>query len=122
MQISIVQRNLFIYLVIITVVVAGCSTYSSNPIGSSYHNLTAHYNAYFIANEHMKAIETELYDNFEWNYNKILPIYVPVDSNDANSYEEQLTDLIEKASIAIQRHEGSRWEDDSYMIGEMTNI
>ncbi|MBE63912.1 MAG: methyltransferase [Flammeovirgaceae bacterium] len=95
---------------------AGCSTYSSNPIGSSYHNLTAHYNAYFIANEHMKAIETELYDNFEWNYNKILPIYVPVDSNDANSYEEQLTDLIEKASIAIQRHEGSRWEDDSYIL------
>ena len=65
LQISIVQRNLFIYLVIITVVVAGCSTYSSNPIGSSYHNLTAHYNAYFIANEHMKAIETELYDNFD---------------------------------------------------------
>lgn len=116
LQISIVQRNLFIYLVIITTVVAGCSTYSSNPIGSSYHNLTSHYNAYFIANERIKEIETTLYDKYQWNYNKILPIYVPVDSNDVNSLEEQITDCIEKASIAIQRHEGSRWEDDSYVL------
>ena len=116
LQISIVQRNLFIYLTIITTVVAGCSTYSSNPVGSSYHNLTAHYNAYFIANEHIKEIEATLYDKYQWNYNKILPIYVPVDSNDANSMEELITDCVEKASIAIQRHEGSRWEDDSYVL------
>ncbi|WP_421873920.1 tetratricopeptide repeat protein [Marinoscillum sp.] len=110
------RRNLIIYLVFITVVVAGCSTYSSNPIGSSYHNLTAHYNAYFIANERMKEIETSLYEGFQWNYNKVLPIYVPVDSNDAKSLEEQINDCVEKASIAIQRHEGSRWEDDSYVL------
>lgn len=116
MQISIVRRNLFIYLIVITLAIAGCSTYSSNPVGSSYHNLTAHYNAYFIALEHVKAIETSLYDNYQWNYNKVLPIYVPVDSNDANSLEDQLKDCIEKASIAIQRHEGSRWEDDSYIL------
>ena len=30
--------------------------------------------------------------------------------------EELITDCVEKASIAIQRHEGSRWEDDSYVL------
>lgn len=64
----------------------------------------------------MKAIETNLYDNYQWNYNKVLPIYVPFDSNDVKSLEEELKDCIEKASIAIQRHEGSRWEDDSYLL------
>lgn len=116
LQISIVRRSLITYLILVTLIVAGCSTYSSNPIGSSYHNLTAHYNAYFIANERMKEIETSLYDGYQWNYNKVLPIYVPVDSNDANSLKDQIEDCVEKASIAIQRHEGSRWEDDSYVL------
>lgn len=61
-------------------------------------------------------VENTLYDNYQWNYNKVLPIYVPFDSNDVKSLEEELKDCIEKASIAIQRHEGSRWEDDSYVL------
>lgn len=109
-------RDLLIYATIIILFAGGCSTYSSNPLNSSYHNLTAHFNAYFIADERMQEIETSLYENYQWNYNKVLPIYVPVDSNDANSLKTQIEDCIEKASIAIQRHEGSKWEDDSYIL------
>lgn len=64
----------------------------------------------------MKEIENTLYDNYQWNYNKVLPIYVPVDTNDAKSLESQIEDCIEKASIAIQRHPDSKWEDDSYLL------
>lgn len=115
LQISIVRRNLVIYFIFITLVVGACS-YVGSPISASYHNLTAHYNAFFIANEHMKEIERTLYENYQWNYNKVLPIYVPVDTNDANSLESQIEDCIEKASIAIQRHPDSKWEDNSYLL------
>lgn len=109
-------RNLLIYFGLILLLTVGCSTYNGNPISSSYHNLTAHYNAYFIANETMNEIEASIYDKYDWNYNKILPIYPQLDSNDANSMASLLEDVIEKSSIAIQRHEGSNWEDDSYIL------
>lgn len=107
--------NLITYFILITLLVAGCS-YSSGPVSTAYQNVTAHYNAYFIANELMNEIEQSVYDNYQWNYNKVLPIYVPIDSNDAKSLEAQIEDCIEKASIAIQRHPNSRWEDDSYIL------
>lgn len=90
--------------------------YSRNPLSSVYHNTTAHFNAYFIANETMTEIETTVYSEYQWNYNKILPIFPPIDSSDAKSLEPLIEDCIEKASIAIQRHEGSKWEDDSYLL------
>lgn len=85
-------------------------------MSNSYHNMTAHYNAYFIASEHIKAIEHNIEDQYDWNYNLILPIFPQFDSASANSYADQIEDCIEKASLAIQRHKGSKWEDDSYVL------
>lgn len=86
------------------------------PLNTGYHNMTAHYNAYFIAFERMKEIEAQVYDKYEWNYNKVLPVYPQFDSTFSKSLESLTEDCIQKASIAIQRHEGSRWEDDSYVL------
>ena len=85
-------------------------------MSNSYHNMTAHYNAYFIASEHIKAIEQTIEDQYDWNYNLILPIFPQFDSTSANSFSDQIEDCIEKASLAIQRHKGSKWEDDSYVL------
>ncbi|MGK0251140.1 MAG: hypothetical protein ACI81G_000576, partial [Gammaproteobacteria bacterium] len=78
--------------------------------------MTAHYNAYFIANERIKEISLTIEEGYDWNYNKILPIFAQFDTTDSKNLEAQLEDCIEKASIAIQRHPGSRWEDDSYVL------
>lgn len=85
-------------------------------MSNSYHNMTAHYNAYFIALEHIKAIEKTIEDQYDWNYNLILPIFPQFDSTAAKSFTPQIEDCIEKASLAIQRHKGSKWEDDSYVL------
>lgn len=85
-------------------------------MSGSYHNMTAHFNAFFIADENMTQIEQDLYTNYQWNYNKILPIYPSVDSAFAQKMEAPIKECVEMASIAIQRHEGSRWEDDSYLL------
>lgn len=116
LQISIVRGNLFTYFVVITLFMAACAPEASGPVSSVYHNVTAHYNAYFIANEHIKSIETTLYDQFQWNYNKVLPIYIPIDTTGATTIKAEIEDCIAKASIAIQRHPNSRWVDDSYIL------
>ncbi|MFT6866503.1 MAG: tetratricopeptide (TPR) repeat protein [Cyclobacteriaceae bacterium] len=95
--------------------VIACSP-QGGPLNSGYHNVTSHYNAYFIAFERMKEIETQVFDKYEWNYNKVLPIYPQFDSLVSKGLESLTEDCIQKASIAIQRHEGSRWEDDSYVL------
>ena len=78
--------------------------------------MTAHYNSYFIAKERIKEIENIIYDAYQWNYNKVLPIYTPFDSAQSAGLKIQIEDCIQKSSISIQRHPGSRWEDDSYIL------
>ncbi len=88
----------------------------NNPIGITYHNVTARYNGYFIAKEQIKEIEQTIFDRYEWDYNHILPVFPQFDTTTSRSLETQLQDCIEKASIAIQRHPESRWEDDAYIL------
>ncbi|MEM0938537.1 MAG: methyltransferase [Bacteroidota bacterium] len=98
------------------VVLFGCSPYKNNPLSGSFHDLTAHYNAYFIANERIKEIENSIRESQDWNYNKILPIFPQFDSTKSASLKTEIEDCIQKASISIQRHPGSKWEDDSYIL------
>lgn len=100
----------------LAVILCSCAPEKNNVMSNSYHNMTAHYNAYFIAQEHIKAIEQTIEDQYDWNYNLVLPVFPQFDSATANSFSDQIEDCIEKASLAIQRHKGSKWEDDSYVL------
>ncbi|MFK7952603.1 MAG: methyltransferase [Ekhidna sp.] len=103
-------------ILLFLVIVAACAPYRNNPLSNSYHNMTAHYNAYFIAKERIKEIEQSIFDGQDWNYNKVLPIFPQFDTTTSASLKTQLEDCIQKASLAIQRHDGSNWEDDSYIL------
>lgn len=103
-------------LLFFTFLLSGCLPQRGGIIKSAYNDLTAHYNAYWIANEHIKAIEQSLYDKYEWNYNKILPIYARFDSTDTASLQDQIQDCLKKASLAIQHHPDSKWEHPSYIL------
>lgn len=95
---------------------SGCSVERKNIFSQTYHNITAHYNAYFIAREHMKEVEKAINENEERNFNKVLRVYPQVDSAIINSKSENLEECYKKASIAIQRHKNSKWVDDSYIL------
>lgn len=82
----------------------------------AYHNITAKYNAYFIAREKLKEINTDIEEAHQNNFNKTLLVFPPLDTTLLNSNEEKLDDIIKKASIAIQRHKNSKWVDDSYIL------
>lgn len=104
------------FYLLLLIVLLGCSPYKNNPLSNSFHDLTAHYNAYFIAKERIKEVEGSIFESQEWNYNKVLPIFPQFDSTKSASFKVQLEDCIQKSSIAIQRHPGSKWEDDSYIL------
>ncbi len=93
-----------------------CSQYSNGKISTAYHNTTAHYNAYWIARDRIRETELALFKTRQENYNKLLPILLPIDSLTTQPYKQQLDDAIKKASIVAERHQNSKWLDNSYNL------
>ncbi len=88
-----------------------------------YHNLTAHYNAYFNGKEALKEGVVDLYKKNIDNYFKVIPVYELGTKADAQSVYNFLDRAIDKGSIIIQRHsiyikgvEHVKWIDDAYML------
>lgn len=109
------RLQLLLYIISAALFTA-CSAERSNVLSKTYHNITARYNAYFYAKQRIQEIERIVNNNYENDYNKILRIYPEVDSVLAKSYETESEDALKKASIAIQRHQNSKWVDDSYIL------
>lgn len=102
--------------IICLVTFSGCSQESTGVVGTAYHNTTAHYNAYFLARQKINELETTLFKNRQDDYNRLLDIIQPLDSNIVKSQTAATDYAIQKASLAIQRHKNSKWVDDSYLL------
>ena len=113
----------FVTLIALVGLIVGldsCSQYSSRPMSKGYHNLTAHYNAYFIAKTRMDEVEKLRFKNRKENYNQPLPILLPVDSLEVQPFKSQLDEVIKKASLIAERHQNSKWLDNAYnLIGKV---
>lgn len=105
-----------LYVVVLTGLILSCSPYKKNLPSKVFHNTTSHYNAYFIAEAKIAEVENQIADAYQWNYNKILPIFPQFDTISAKAYTSLTEDCIEKASIAIQRHPNSDWVQKSYIL------
>lgn len=103
-------------LVLLTGGLISCSQYSNKPISKGYHNLTAHFNAYVIARDQIEGAEQTLFKTRQENYNQLLPILLPIDSNLVVPVKPQLDDAIKKASLIPERHQNSKWLDNAYNL------
>ncbi|WP_234735486.1 type IX secretion system periplasmic lipoprotein PorW/SprE [Tellurirhabdus bombi] len=108
-------RNVLVLATVI-VICNACSQFSTRPVPVGYHNLNARYNAYVIARDHMRLVDKTLFKNRQENYNQVLPILLPLDSTAIAPLRAQVDDAIKKASLVAERHQNSKWLDDSYLI------
>jgi tetratricopeptide (TPR) repeat protein len=109
-----IQRILPLFVMVI--VVAACSQYSSRPGAITFHNVAARYNAYFMAEQDMADAEFEMSKAYKENYNQLLPILLPMDSVLAQAVKPKLQEVIKKASIVAEKHQNSKWIDNSYIL------
>ena len=100
------------YLIIITFLLPSCKSI----VKQFYEDSTARFNSYFIANENIKKTQEIIYDSYKWNYDEIIPIISPLDSNNITQYSDLTNNAIEKASLLIQRHPESSLIMDSYIL------
>ena len=100
------------YLIIIIFLLFSCKSI----VKQFYQDSTARFNSYFIANENIKEVQKIIHDAYKWNYDEIIPIISPLDSNNITKYSDLTNNAIEKASLLIQRHPESSLVMDSYIL------
>lgn len=111
-----ILKNYWIYCFLLSFLVMACSPQNNTWTSRAYHDVTAHYNAYYYALEEVAKIEETISGRWTDNYNSILMIFPSFDSTLAKSYEAETEEAIKMASLAIQNHKNSKWVDDSYIL------
>ncbi len=114
---------LFVMIGFYLLTAQSCSTKKNTFTRRAYHNLTAHYNAYWNGNESFKEGVRSLEKTAKDNYTLIIPVNKYGTEQDAQSIFPNMDRAIEKASKVIQRHsmyfsrkEWVKWIDDSYIL------
>jgi len=93
-----------------------CSSERNTFANRTFHNITAHYNAYYLADVRLKEVEAEIQSSYKEDYTQILPVFIPIDSATIQANTEKIQSSRELASKAIEWHKISKWVDDSYYI------
>ncbi|HLO90350.1 MAG TPA: tetratricopeptide repeat protein [Lentimicrobium sp.] len=110
-------------LLITSALVTACSTKKNTFTRRVYHNLNAHFNAYWNGNESLKEGVRELTKQAKDNYIVVLPVYNYGTQSNATAVNANMDRAIEKASKVIQRHsmyfndkEYVKWVMYSYLL------
>lgn len=95
---------------------SACSSEKNTFTNRLYHNTTAKYNAYYLANEKILELESLIQSEHQEDYSQVLPVFYPVDSAMIEQNEAILKEARELSSKAINWHRISKWVDDSYFL------
>ncbi|REG88425.1 type IX secretion system periplasmic lipoprotein PorW/SprE [Algoriphagus antarcticus] len=101
---------------VILIFSGACSSERNTFTNRTFHNVTAHFNAYYLADVKLKEVESEVFQNYKEDFTQILPVFIPFDSTTIQANAEKLQSSRELASKAIEWHKISNWVDDSYYI------
>jgi tetratricopeptide (TPR) repeat protein len=119
----ITQHILKVFLAVLLLFSAGCSTKKKSWVNRQFHNTTAKYNGYFNGNESIKNGIKKLEDSFVDDYTTILPIFKTGDLKKSKKTHSYMDKAIKKGSIVIQKHsmkikgkEYCKWIDDNYLM------
>ena len=105
---------------LLVIFLAACSSQRNTFTNRAFHNLTSHYNAYFLADTKIKSAEDQVIENYKEDYTQILPVFIPIDSTTIQQNKVSLDSARELSSKAIDWHRISKWVDDSYyLIGKI---
>lgn len=105
-----------VFFLLLTVIIAACSQYSARPVAIGTHNFSARYNAYFIADQNLSEAEITIRKAYKEDYNQLLPILIPLDSVLALPAKPNLEMAIKMTSVVAEKHQNSKWVDNSYII------
>ena len=93
-----------------------CSQEKHTLIHRGWHNLNARDNAYFLARERLKELETDIDAKTQSDYNKVLFPVTVIDTNQTKAFKDKTNDIVKKASLPITHHKNSVYVDNGYIL------
>lgn len=96
--------------------IGACSSDRNTFTNRAFHNLTSHYNAYYLADVKIKDVESQIFKNYKEDFTQVLPVFVPIDSATIQQNKVLLDSARELSSKSIDWHRISKWVDDSYYL------
>ncbi len=85
-------------------VYSSCSTEKNTLITRGYHNLTSRYNILFNGKESFKKGKKRVAENYDYDYTRILPIFLYDDESIAQSVAPEMDRTISKSTKVITLH------------------
>jgi hypothetical protein len=98
------------------IIVSACSSERNTFTNRAFHNLTAHFNAYYLADQKIQQVESQVKTNYKEDYTQVLPVFIPIDSATIQQNKAKLDSARDLSSKAIEWHRISKWVDDSYYL------
>ena len=108
-------KPIYSLLLVLIVVLGGCSLEKKNWFNRNMQNLTAHYNILFNAKEILRQKQESYATTFSDNYNEILSVYQDTLAQSA-SPDKDLESAIIKANNIINLKEQSHYQGDAYLV------
>ncbi len=103
-------------LLLVIVLLNGCSIEQNNITSNVFHNVTAHYNGYYYAREKALEVDGLIAKSLDDDPTEVLRLFAGLDTTKAKGYVKDTDEIIKMASISIQRHPNSKWVDDNYIM------
>lgn len=94
-------RLMILITFFVVLIVNSCSTQKNNLLTRTYHQVTAKYNIYFNGRESFRSGVKIAEQQYRYDYNKILPVFLYTDPEIASSVTPDMDRAIEKASKVI---------------------
>lgn len=91
-------------LVVLIVLLCGCSVKRNNFFSRSYHQLTTRYNVYFNGNQALKSGEKNMENRHKEDYTHLLPVFVSNNEQTRGVCRSDMDYAAEKAVKAIDKH------------------
>ncbi len=109
------SKQLKASLLVLVLIIAGCSLEKQSGFNRAMQNLTAHYNILFNANEILRLKQESYAETFVDNYNEILNVY-PDTIAQSGKADKDLDAAILKANTLINFKEQSHYLGDAYLV------
>jgi len=117
---GLIAKNKVWFILLLAVIFTACTTQKKKGEATKfqkfYQNTTTEFNYYFNANVLLEEAIVKLDESHQDNYNKFLPVYKYVDSDNPTAAAGGLDDAVKKVTVAKTLHPESHWLDDCYLL------
>lgn len=103
-------------IIALLLLLSACSPNQNTFTSNIYHNLTAHFNGFYYADEGIRTVESTIIKSLDDDHNQLLLLFPKLDTNLAKTYSKETEEVVKMASISIQRHPNSKWVYKNYIL------